>query len=143
MQELYWHSASQKDFFFSKLLQAHAVGLPSASLCCFPALFDCLPTEGRKDYPEGMEKAQTRLGCQRVGQQTRLEFKWHGFPLLKSNFYFYYFYPHLRTWLCILERGEGREKGRERNIDAREKHQLVDFRMCSNWGLNCNPGMCP
>ena len=27
----------------------------------------------------------------------------------------------------FLERGEGREKERERNIDVREKHQLVAF----------------
>ena len=35
--------------------------------------------------------------------------------------------PYPRTCLLILERGEGREKERERNIDVREKHQLVTF----------------
>ena len=34
-----------------------------------------------------------------------------------------YFYPHSRTCILILERWEGREKERERNIDVREKHQ--------------------
>ena len=42
-----------------------------------------------------------------------------------SNFYFYYFYPHLRTWLCILERGEGREKGRETSMRERNINWLT------------------
>ena len=39
------------------------------------------------------------------------------------KFYFFknFFYPHLRTCLLILERGEGREK-EERNIGVTEKH---------------------
>ncbi|KAF6131762.1 NOVA alternative splicing regulator 1 [Phyllostomus discolor] len=34
------------------------------------------------------------------------------------------------------ERGEGREKEKERNIDLREKHQWVAFPTCPGWGLN-------
>ena len=33
--------------------------------------------------------------------------------------------PHLRTCLLILEREEGKERERERNIDVREKHQSI------------------
>ena len=78
------HSASsllascftEKFFFFSKLLQAHAY----LCLGCFPALlFECLPPEGRGENLGGMEKALTRLGCWRlptlVGFQTGLEFQ--------------------------------------------------------------------
>ena len=36
--------------------------------------------------------------------------------------------------IFFLERGEGREKGKERNINVREKHQL---------GPGHTPGMCP
>ena len=37
-----------------------------------------------------------------------------------------FFCPHLRTFLSLLlEREEGKEEGRERNIDGREKHRLV------------------
>ena len=43
----------------------------------------------------------------------------------------------------FLERGEGREKDRERNIDVQEKHQLVDSHMPQTEDLACNQGMCP
>ena len=42
-----------------------------------------------------------------------------GFMIL---FLLSYFNPQLRTCLLILERGEGRDKERERNINVREKH---------------------
>lgn len=41
--------------------------------------------------------------------------------------------------LLILEREEGREK----NNDMREKHCSVASHMLPDWGLNCNPDMCP
>ena len=37
----------------------------------------------------------------------------------------FYIFFHFIT--IILDRGEGREKYRERNIDVREKHRLVAF----------------
>ena len=39
----------------------------------------------------------------------------------------------------FLERGEGRDKDRERSIDVREKHQWV----ASTGDWICNPGRCP
>ena len=53
--------------------------------------------------------------------------------LLSSSFFevFYLF--------IFLERGEGREKGREGDIDEREKHQSV----LPLGALACNPSMCP
>ena len=39
-------------------------------------------------------------------------------------------------FIYLSERGEGREKERERNIDVREKHQLGASHTCSNWGQN-------
>ena len=39
----------------------------------------------------------------------------------------------------ILDRGEGKEKERERNINGREKHQLVAFYRCPKWGRNLLP----
>ena len=41
-----------------------------------------------------------------------------------------------------LETGEGREK-EERNIDVREKHQLVVCYTPPTGNLGCNPGICP
>ena len=41
------------------------------------------------------------------------------------------------------ERGREGEKARERNIDVREKHRSVAFRMCPSWDQTHNPGMCP
>ena len=48
------------------------------------------------------------------------------------------FLPFLfKNHLCIfLERREGREKERERNIYVREKHQLVASRVHPDWGPN-------
>ena len=45
-----------------------------------------------------------------------------------------------KMFYLFLERGERREKERDRNRTTvvREKHQSV-----ANWGLACNPGMCP
>ena len=42
-------------------------------------------------------------------------------------------------------RGEGREKERERNIDAREKHPLLSSLGTPDWDRKQtrNPGMCP
>ena len=45
------------------------------------------------------------------------------------------FYPHLRTFFIAF-----REEGRERNIDAREKHQLVAFQMHPYQGGSYAPG---
>ena len=43
----------------------------------------------------------------------------------------------------LLERGKGREKVKERNIDfVQEKHQLFASRTPPTW-MACNPGMCP
>ena len=43
----------------------------------------------------------------------------------------------------FLERREGREKERERNIDVREKHPLVASHMPPTADLARNPGSCP
>ena len=40
------------------------------------------------------------------------------------------------------ERGEGRGKERERNINVREKHQLAASHMTPSRDLAHNPGMC-
>ena len=40
--------------------------------------------------------------------------------LLMFFFVSFFFYPHTRTCLLIVERGEERERERERNIDVRE-----------------------
>ena len=42
----------------------------------------------------------------------------------------------------FLETEEGK-KERERNMDVREKYQLVASHMCPYWGLNPQPRMCP
>ena len=54
-----------------------------------------------------------------------------------------FFYLHLRTCLLILQRGEWREKETERNINVREKHQLVATHTCPNQGLNPQPRHVP
>ena len=36
----------------------------------------------------------------------------------------------------FLEKGEGREREKGRNMDAREKHQSVASHVYPNWGLN-------
>ena len=53
-----------------------------------------------------------------------------------SGFFFKDFY-------LFLERGEEREKERERNISVREKHQSVASCMCLTEDRSCNPGMRP
>ena len=62
-----------------------------------------------------------------------------GFMIL---FLLSYFNPQLRTCLLILER-EGRDKERERNINVREKHWLVAFSVCPDWGMNPKPRHVP
>ena len=41
-----------------------------------------------------------------------------------------------------MERGEGREKEKERDTDVQEKHQLVASHMPPTRDLNCKPGEC-
>ena len=53
----------------------------------------------------------------------------------KVENYCYYF---LRFYLFLF-REEGREKERERNIDVREKHQLVACCTCPDWVPNLQP----
>ena len=43
----------------------------------------------------------------------------------------------------FLERGEGREKERERNIDVPEKQRLVASCTPPTGDLAHNPGLCP
>ena len=50
--------------------------------------------------------------------------------------------PELEGYL-FLERREGREKERERNIDVQQKHQSVASCVPPTGDLACNPGMCP
>ena len=55
-----------------------------------------------------------------------------------------YIKPQLRTFLSLLlEREQGREEGRERNIDVREKHRLVASLMRPDWGLAVRLGIEP
>ena len=51
--------------------------------------------------------------------------KWYCLNNRLWLFIYYFFNPHTRACLLILERGEGREKVRERNINVREKHWLA------------------
>ena len=44
-----------------------------------------------------------------------------------TNIYVYYSFKDVSY--LFLERGEGREKERERNIHGREKYRLVSFRL--------------
>ena len=43
----------------------------------------------------------------------------------------------------FLKRWEGREKGKKRNMDVREKHRLVACHTHLKQGLNTQPGMRP
>ena len=43
----------------------------------------------------------------------------------------------------FLEREEGTEKERKRNINMREKYRLVAFCTHPDWGPTHNPGVCP
>ena len=51
----------------------------------------------------------------------------------------FFFYPHLKICLLILERGEGIGRDGERNIHVREKHQLAVSPMHSDQGPNPQP----
>ena len=55
---------------------------------------------------------------------------------------FYLFFNILFTYL-FLERGEGREKEKVRNIDMWEKHQLAASHTHLHGGLAHNPGVSP
>ena len=48
-----------------------------------------------------------------------------------------------KRFYLFLERREGREKERERNIDVWGKHWLVASLKSPTRGLACNSGMCP
>ena len=41
------------------------------------------------------------------------------------------------------DRGEGKEKDMERNINVREKHRSVASCTCPTRDQTCNPGTCP
>ena len=46
-------------------------------------------------------------------------------------------------FIYFLERGEGREKEKERNINVREIHQSVASHTCPAGGPSCDPGRWP
>ena len=50
-----------------------------------------------------------------------------------------FFNPYPTTCVLILEKGEEKEKKRERNTDVRENHPLVAFHICPEWGPNPQP----
>ena len=56
---------------------------------------------------------------------------------------FYFFFFLFLFFLIHSRGGEGRETERERNIDVREKHQLVASCTHPTGNLTHNPGMCP
>ena len=60
-----------------------------------------------------------------------------------SKVSFYFFKVFLKKDFIYSERGEGREKERERNTDVREKHQLVASCTHHDWGLNQQPDQEP
>ena len=57
--------------------------------------------------------------------------------------YVIFFYPHPRTCLLILERGEGREKERERNLNVSERHRLAASQIRPDQGPNPQPRRVP
>ena len=57
--------------------------------------------------------------------------------------FLFFFNPHMRTSLLILERGKGRERERERNSNVREKHRLVAFHICPDLGPDPQPRYVP
>ena len=54
-----------------------------------------------------------------------------------------YFLKILFIYYFFSERGEGRKKERERNIDMQEKHQLVASCTPPPGDLVHNPDLCP
>ena len=52
-------------------------------------------------------------------------------------------YSIFNLFIYVLERGQGREKERERNIDAPEKCLLIASYAHSNRGPNLQPGHVP
>ena len=96
-------------------------------------------------------RAAPRLGVCK-GQLISVSLTHRCFPLslllsLKINKVFFLSHQNLWFFLKILflflERGERREKERERKIDVQEKHQLITSLMSPTGDLACNPGMCP
>ena len=72
-----------------------------------------------------------------VSQRTSKWAKWWQFP--GNEVFVFFLNPNLRTYLAILERGEGRK----RNITVREKHLLLASPMCPDQGLNPQPRHVP
>ena len=62
---------------------------------------------------------------------------------LASTFFTFFLNPHLRTFLLILERGEVKERERERKFYVREEHLTVTSHRLHNWDQTHNLGMCP
>ena len=62
-----------------------------------------------------------------------------GFLTPRPGLFCYFFCSHRKSCWLTLERGEGRERGRERNIDLREKHWLVTSCTCPDQGPNPKP----
>ena len=64
--------------------------------------------------------------------KTKLCHKYFDIQLFKKDFIY-----------LFLERGEGKKKEREGNIDVTEKHQSVSSCMCPNQGSNLKPRHVP
>ena len=57
--------------------------------------------------------------------------------------YTQFFIHLLKDFYLFLEKGEGKKKERERNIDVREKHWSVASHTHPDWRLNLQPRPVP
>ena len=91
------------------------------------------PLYGHKSNGDG-----TSLNCHAQAQETK-GLKNNTLTWQQSNKMILIF----KNMYLFLERREGREKERERNIDVREKHQSVYSHTCPNLGPGLHPRYVP
>ena len=72
-------------------------------------------------------------GIQGIKEELARHLEFYG-PFNGDRSFIFFKNPHPRTGLLILERGEWRERERERNTDAREKHRSLASHTCPDWG---------
>ena len=61
----------------------------------------------------------------------------------KKSMYLFFFLTQGHIFIVLLEKEGEVEREKERNIDGKEKHQLVASLMCPDWGLNPQPRHVP
>ena len=98
-----------------------------------------------KALPASEQEGQTSTDQEQLFRLFLAQFRSVDSAYLSTGSFYYFFNHHLPflKFLFFLERGEGREKERERNIWCVRDTSIDCLLQDPKWGPTHNPGVCP